>query len=191
MDNDFFSNRLHGASRRVTGTCIISWCGVRAGRRLNNNVALIKRIPYLCLMSHTALTYHLVFGTYRREHVIDMTHERELYKFIFDFSEDRGIYIRRIGGMPDHVHILCDIPAKIPVSEYVKLLKTETSKFMRVNAHFPKWKKWADGYGAFTVDASLREVRRKYIMNQREHHASMDFAAEYRKLLDDAGISDD
>lgn len=137
------------------------------------------------------MTYHLVFGTYRRVHSIDASHERELYKFIYNFSTDRGIYIRRIGGMPDHVHILCDIPAKLSLSEYIKLLKTETSKFMRVNTNFPKWEKWAEGYGAFTVDASLRDVRCRYIMNQREHHASMDFVSEYRKLLNEAGISDD
>lgn len=138
-------------------------------------------------MSHTALTYHLIFGTYRRIGVIDISHERELYKFIYDFSTARGIVIRRIGGMPDHVHILCDIPAKMSVAEYVKLLKAETSKFMRVNLHFPRWERWAEGYGAFTVDASQRETRVEYIMNQKSHHATEDFATEYCSLLANAG----
>ena len=73
-----------------------------------------------------------------------------------DFSKEHGIFIRRIGGLPVHVHMLCDISAKIAVSEFVKLIKTETSKFMRVNPHFPKWEGWSEGYGGFTVDASLR-----------------------------------
>jgi len=93
--------------------------------------------------------------------------------------------------MPDHVHILCDIPAKIALSEFVKLLKTETSKFLRINNHFPLWKRWAEGYGAFTVDASLREVRKRYIMNQREHHAVVGFKSEYREMLSEAGFSSD
>lgn len=141
-------------------------------------------------MSHTALTYHLIFGTYRRLNAIDTDHERELYKYIYDFSMHRDVYIRRIGGMPDLVHILCDIPAKTAVADYVKLLKAETSKFMRANPHFPQWKRWAEGYGAFTVDASLREVRTAYIMNQKKHHATQDFETEYRSLLTDAGFSD-
>ncbi len=62
---------------------------------------------------------------------------------------------------------------------------------MRVNNHFTDWSGWADGYGAFTVDASLREVRRQYIMNQRAHHQSIDFCDEYRTLLSDAGIDAD
>ncbi len=138
-------------------------------------------------MSHTALTYHLIFGTYRRKKVIVIDHERELYKFIFDFAGNRGVKVRRIGGMPDHVHILCDIPAKIAVSDFIKLLKSETSKFMRINPHFPTWEKWAEGYGAFTIDASLREARVKYIMNQKTHHGRLSFEDEYRDLLIEAG----
>ena len=49
-------------------------------------------------MSHTAFTYHLIFGTYRRHQTIPIEHERELYKFIYDFYVKRGIKIRRIGG---------------------------------------------------------------------------------------------
>jgi len=142
-------------------------------------------------MSHTAFTYHLVFGTYRRQNVIVPDHEKELYKYIYDFATTRDILVRRIGGMPDHIHILCDIPAKTAVAEFVKLLKTETSKFMRVNNHFPDWVRWAEGYGGFTVDASLREVRRRYIMNQRQHHAHVAFTDEYRSLLNEAGFAED
>lgn len=89
-------------------------------------------------MSHIALTYHIVIGTYHREYVISEDHEKELYKYIFDFTGKRDVlFIRRIGGMPDHVHILCDIPAKIAVADFIKLVKSESSKFMRVNPHFP------------------------------------------------------
>lgn len=142
-------------------------------------------------MSHTAFTYHLIFGTYRRLAVIDQDHEKELYKFIYRLSTERGVLIRRIGGMPDHVHILCDIPAKLAVADYVRIVKGETSKFMRANRNFPNWTAWAEGYGGFTVDASLREVRKNYIMNQKQHHATTSFDDEYAALLAEAGISDD
>ncbi len=141
-------------------------------------------------MSYTALTYHIIFGTYRRMRVINSEHERELYKFIYDFSTGRDIKIRRIGGMPDHVHILCDIPAKTAVADYIKILKSETSKFLSVNRHFEHWDKWAEGYAAFSVDASLREVRRQYIINQRQHHCRLSFADELRQMLREAGIDD-
>lgn len=59
---------------------------------------------------------------------------------------------------------------------------------MRVNPHFPNWERWADGYGIFTVDASSRETRRQYIINQPEHHKQFDFKEEYRNFLIEAGF---
>ena len=140
-------------------------------------------------MSYTSLTYHIVISTYNRKQVITSRHERELYAFITSFSTARGVKIRRVGGMPDHVHILCDIPATIAVAEYVKVLKAETSKFMRANPDFPAWEKWAEGYGAFTVDADSREVRRQYIMNQKEHHTKATFDEEFRRILAAYGLT--
>ncbi len=140
-------------------------------------------------MSHTALTYHIIFGTYRRMSVIPIPHEKELYKYILHLSHEKDVIVRRIGGMPDHIHILCDIPAKLSVAEYVKVLKSETSKFLRINPHFPHWTKWSEGYAAFTVDSSSRETRRQYIINQKEHHSKIGFFDEFRSLLQEAGLN--
>ena len=142
-------------------------------------------------MSYISFTYHLVFSTYCRRETIDIAHERELYKYIYDFSTARGVTVRRIGGMPDHVHILCDIPPRMAVAEFVRSLKAETSKFMRANGHFPKWEKWSDGYGGFTIDAASRNTRINYIMHQKKHHSGRSFEDEYRELLLDAGLSPD
>ncbi len=142
-------------------------------------------------MSHIAITYHFVFCTYLRKKVINIEHERELYKFIYEFSEKRGIKIRRIGEMPDHVHILCDVPPKMSVSEYAKLIKAESSKFLHVNNNFPYWEKWAEGYAAVSVEASLRQVRVEYIKNQKQHHARQSFETEYTEFLKEYGFGVD
>ena len=92
--------------------------------------------------------------------------------------------------MPDHVHILCDIPATVAVADFVKVLKSESSKFMRVNPDFPNWEKWSEGYAAFTVDLDSREARRQYIMNQKEHHAKSTFDEEFRQLLATYGLTE-
>ncbi len=134
-------------------------------------------------MSHVAVTYHIVFGTHSRRQTIPIAHERELYKFIYDLSNKRDILIRRIGGMPDHIHILADIPPKIAVADYVRLIKAESSKFLRVNPHFPDWERWADGYGIFSVEAANRATRCEYIRNQKAHHHLRNYIEEYRELL--------
>lgn len=142
-------------------------------------------------MSHTVLSYHIVFGTYRRMQTIFEDHEKELYKFIYTYSRNRGVFIRRIGGKPDHIHILCDIPAKLAVASYVQTIKSESSKFMKINEHFPFWEGWAKEYGAFTVDSVSIEIKRRYIMNQKEHHRHISFAEEYRNMLREEGFADD
>lgn len=142
-------------------------------------------------MSHTAFTYHLVFGTYRRKPVINIEHERELYKYMYDFVTARKAKVWRIGGMPDHVHLLCDIPSTISVADFVKLLKSESSKFMRVNPHFPHWESWANGYAGFSVDASLIDARVQYIINQKAHHSRMTFQDELRAIMREAGLDAD
>lgn len=165
-----------GTPPACRGVCLLLW-----GRPEDADLHLI--------MSHVALTYHIVIGTYKRKPVIEQNHEKELYKYMYDFLTKRKVFVRRIGGMPDHVHILCDIPPTIAVADIIKIVKSESSKFMRVNPHFPYWEQWAEKYGAFSVDASLREVRRKYIMNQREHHQRQNFSDEYCNLLMENGLS--
>lgn len=142
-------------------------------------------------MSHISLTYHLVFSTYKRRQTIHIAHDRELYKFIYDFSVARNVRVWRIGGMPDHIHILCDIPPTQSVAGFVKLLKTESSKYMRSNPHFPYWEKWAEGYGGFTVDSDSRIERIHYIMSQKTHHVVRSFMDEYRDMLRMRGFCDD
>ena len=142
-------------------------------------------------MSHISLTYHLVFSTYKRRQTIHIAHDRELYKFIYDFSVARNVRVWRIGGMPDHIHILCDIPPTQSVAGFVKLLKTESSKYMRSNPHFPYWEKWAEGYGGFTVDSDSRVERIHYIMSQKTHHVVSSFMDEYRDMLRMRGFCDD
>ncbi len=141
-------------------------------------------------MSHVSMSYHLVFSTYCRQLTIMCEHERELYAFIFEYSSSRGVKIRRIGGMPDHVHILADIPPIMSVSSFVQTLKAETSKFMRANPHFPQWNGWANGYGGFTVSSGDRQAVYDYIRNQFEHHRKRSFAEEYRQFLIDNGFTE-
>ena len=136
-------------------------------------------------MSHLSLTYHLVFATWSRYSTINIAHERELYKFIYDFATQRGAKVWRIGGMPDHVHLLLDLPDNIALRSFVRSLKAESSKFMHVNPHFPDWYKWSKGYGAFVVESDRRSARIDYIRNQKAHHGTMPFVDEYRNLLAD------
>lgn len=117
-----------------------------------------------------------------------MSFERELYSFIYQFLKRRGVVVRRIGGMPDHVHILFDLPPTLALADLVKSLKTESSKVMRNNCHFDRWNGWSKRYGAFVVSAPSVAGVREYIQNQKAHHGVRDFQSEYSSLLAENGI---
>ena len=72
--------------------------------------------------------------------------------------------------MPDHIHMLVDIPTSISVANFVKKIKQESSFLMAQNPNFPKWNGWEEGYGAFTYSVAEIPTVKAYIKNQKEHH---------------------
>jgi hypothetical protein len=50
---------------------------------------------------------------------------------------------------------------------------------------------WQDGYGAFSVSASLLERVKRYIANQEAHHRRKTFQEEYVELLKASGVEYD
>ena len=100
-------------------------------------------------------------------------------------------FIYRIGGMPDHVHILVDITSKAALSDFVKRLKQESSYLLKNDSSFPNWNGWGEGYGAFTYSVSEIPTVIEYINNQKEHHKKVSFIEEYRQWLIEMGVSPD
>lgn len=138
-------------------------------------------------MSYTKLTYHLVTSTKYRHRTIRPDIERLLYTILFQICRDRNAYVHRIGGDEDHVRLLVDIPSTIAVSDFVKHLKMESSRFIREKT--ANWEGWEEGFGCLTVSASTIPTVTEYIKNQKQHHRRETFIDEYRKMLIGMGIS--
>ena len=142
-------------------------------------------------MSFTQSVYHIVFSTKNRKPTIAEKYEREFYKLIYDLMIGLDAHVYRIGGMPDHIHILVDISAKNSLAEFVKKLKQESSFLIARNSLFPLWNGGEEGYAAFTY--SNKEIPNviSYIKNQKEHHKKVSFIDEYRNWLVEMGVSSD
>lgn len=139
-------------------------------------------------MSYCKLIYHLVFPTYRRGNDIPEAYERELYAYMLGVMRNLGAYVFRIGGMPDHVHIIVEIPAKISVSDFVRIVKCSTSAWLKRQEHFPEWKGWAEGYAAFTCLYNNVKTHVAYVMGQKTHHRKASFQEECERLWTEHGI---
>ena len=142
-------------------------------------------------MSFTRFIYHLVFTTKNRQNTISIEGEKVLYKILYDIMKQEGAYVHRIGGMPDHIHILVDIPANTSPAKFVQKLKQESSYLAKQAPELPQWNGWAEGYGGFTYSINDVDTVKQYIINQKEHHKRISFIDEYRAWLIENGISPD
>jgi putative transposase len=139
-------------------------------------------------MSYYRMIFHIVFSTFRRAETINEQHERELYAYIMGIIGHLGGHLYRIGGVPDHLHIIAEIPPKVSPSNFVKTIKQSSSNWLHGNNDFPQWRGWEEGYGIFTVSYSNKDEVIEYVKNQKTHHAKITYAEENRKILEDAHI---
>lgn len=99
--------------------------------------------------------------------------------------------VHRIGGMPDHIHILVTLPVTLTVAQFVEKIKVSSSKRFFYSEEFPIFDGWANGYAALTYAYGDKDNVVNYIKNQKIHHKGIRFDEEYRQLISQAGIAID
>ena len=135
---------------------------------------------------------HIIFSTKGREPFLK---EKEfcgrLHAYLVGICRNLKCPSLIIGGVADHVHILCRYGRGISVSDFLREIKRPSSGW--VKSENPKLRsfKWQDGYGAFSVSPSHVDALKKYIADQEEHHKKKTFQDEYRRLLNEYGIKYD
>jgi REP-associated tyrosine transposase len=127
---------------------------------------------------------HLVFSTKNRREWIISDLEKQLYAYLQGIANNIKTPIIEIGGMPDHIHMLINLPRTLALSEAVQQLKIGSSRFIKEKepsraSDFA----WQKGYGGFSVSPSLKQTVIEYIRAQKEHHLNRSFQDEYRALL--------
>ena len=142
-------------------------------------------------MSYTQSIYHIVFRTKYGQDTIVEDYERELYAYLYGIVKNKKSHLYRIGGMPNHIHMLVDLHPTIALSDFMKELKEKSSKWLKTQPNFPDFIGWAEGYAALSKKSSDVETVMNYIKGQKEHHKKCEFPAEYRKLLEDHGVEID
>lgn len=87
-----------------------------------------------------------------------------------------------IGGIDDHVHMLIGLKPTHRLSDVMRELKSESSKWLKEQLGSSVFA-WQDGYGAFSVSAPNLENIRNYVQKQEEHHRKQTFQEEYLAFL--------
>jgi REP element-mobilizing transposase RayT len=141
--------------------------------------------------TYTQLFYHLVFSTKNRQPFINEPIERDLHKYIAGVFRNLDANSIEINGMPDHIHILALLPPKIAVSDALRDVKANSSRWIHDNQRDLADFAWQDGFAAFTVSKSQVESVRRCIREQKSHHRTSDFKSELIALLDRHGVEYD
>lgn len=131
----------------------------------------------------TSLHCHVVFSTKSREHWLRSEIEEDVWRYLGGICRAHDIKALQIGGVEDHVHLLLGLPPTLALSDVLKRLKGESSKWLSAEVSGMKGFAWQDGFGAFSVGKSQIKDTIHYIQGQREHHRVVTFQDEYRKFL--------
>ena len=141
-------------------------------------------------MSHTYAqnVVHVVFSTKDRRKVIAAEFRPKIWAYAAGICKNLGIFVHAVGGTEDHIHFLIQIPAALALAKAVSTIKSNSSRW--ANEEGQKFV-WQQGYGAFSVSASIVPAVVRYIRNQEAHHRKMSFEEEFLVLLKKHGVEFD
>jgi len=136
-------------------------------------------------MSHaySKLIYHCIFSTKDRKPYLTNTLRDRVYAYIAGIIRQSRGHLIKAGGTADHVHLLLELKGDTSIAEGMRLIKSNSSKWIHDTfpdqAHFA----WQTGYGAFSVSLSALADVVRYLEQQEEHHRHQTFEDELVAFL--------
>lgn len=126
------------------------------------------------------LYVHIIFSTKNRADFILPEIEEELFSYIGGISNNNNSKLLAANGTTNHIHLLISMSKNIELSELVGDIKRDTSKWVKTKGSAFSRFQWQNGYGAFSVGYTQIEEVKKYIANQKTHHAKVSFEDDFR-----------
>ena len=141
-------------------------------------------------MSHSfsSVYVHLIFHTKVTGSDMAEEHLPRIFQYINGVVQALSGYVYVVGGRPDHVHILTSLPATMSISDFVRTIKSNTSRWIKGTDMRYKDFSWQEGYGAFSVSESNKAAVIQYIRNQKEHHRKHTAQEEFNLFLVRHGV---
>lgn len=144
-------------------------------------------------MAHTFtnVLIHTIFSTKDRRPWIDAELKPRLLAYLGGIIREAGGYPLILDGTCDHVHGLLRLPHACSLSEMLRVVKTNSSRWVHQTWPDRQGFGWQVGYGAFSVSRSNVPAVIRYIQRQEEHHRKVSFQEEFVTFLKKQGITYD
>jgi REP element-mobilizing transposase RayT len=135
--------------------------------------------------------FHAVWATAARRQLITKDIQANVYRCIGSEVVKLGGTVLGLGGMPDHVHLLVQLPGKVSMSDLMQKAKGVSSTLIRKELAPSIAFNWQDNYASFTVSRSHVPRVIKYINNQERHHSKGTVWEEWEETDEESPIADD
>ena len=109
-------------------------------------------------------------------------------RFLSNYSQEKGIYLKTNYFNPEHLHALIDLPTNKCIEEVFQLFKGSSSHWINENKLLRGKFAWGRGYGAFSVSHADVERVASYIATQEEHHRKRTFSDEFQMFVKKYGL---
>lgn len=137
------------------------------------------------------INVHIVFHIKSNGIKIREKDLKRIFSYIGGIIDGIGGVTMEVGGLVDHIHIVASLPKTKSLSDFIRTIKSDSSRWIKtIDLYYEKFA-WQEGYGAFSVSPTLLDKTINYVRNQSEHHKVMTFRNEYKAFLDAYGIQFD
>ena len=125
-----------------------------------------------------------VFAVKGRENLLEKPWRNEVFKYIAGIIKGKNQKSIIVDGVADHVHVFVGLKPAQNISDLIRDIKNNSSRFIN-EQNFVKGKfQWQEGYGAFSYAHSQIDNVYQYIASQEEHHQKKTFKEEYLEFLE-------
>jgi putative transposase len=148
------------------------------------NPTTLKGLNQTMSQSLANILVHTVFSTKeRRPFLRDKALREELHSYLGGILTNLGCQPIIVGGVEDHVHLLCALSRTCEAAAMVKEAKRGSSLWVKTKSSDIRDFAWQSGYGIFSIGFSQIPSVRDYIASQEEHHRKVSFQDEFRQFL--------
>jgi putative transposase len=91
----------------------------------------------------------------------------------------------------DHIHLLIGFEPNIKLSDLIRDIKANSSRFINEKRFVRGKFNWQEGFGAFSYSRSHLDTVIQYIQNQKRHHNEKTFKDEFIGVLKNYSIEYD
>ncbi|HTF05477.1 MAG TPA: IS200/IS605 family transposase [Bacteroidia bacterium] len=133
--------------------------------------------------TYSQIYLQVVFAVKGRQNLLLKPWRDEVFKYISGIITAKGCKSIIVNGVEDHVHCFIGFKPAASISDLVRDIKNNSSKFISERGFVKGKFRWQEGYGVFSYSQSHVGNVYKYILNQEEHHKKQTFEREYKEFL--------